>query len=104
MTDVCTVALLPTKPSSDDDSGLRHSFGVKASLPLAWSDPAVTIPPDFVGFSSLYGIAISTLMQLEPYLGSFLCISSCLTEKVLVKNMEVELVMKPQHPTTIGNI
>ena len=31
----------------------------------------LTIPPDFVGLSSLYGIAISTLMQLEPYLESF---------------------------------
>ena len=24
MTDVCTAALLPIKPSSDDDSGFRH--------------------------------------------------------------------------------
>ena len=29
------------------------------------------IPSDFVGLTSLYGIAMSTLMQLEPYLRSF---------------------------------
>ena len=34
MTDIYTAALLPRKPSSDDDSGFRHDFGVKASLPL----------------------------------------------------------------------
>ena len=42
MTDVCTVALLPTKPSSDNDSGFRHNFGAEASLPLTQSAPAVT--------------------------------------------------------------
>ena len=31
----------------------------------------LTASPDFVRLSSLYGIAISTLMQLELYLGSF---------------------------------
>ena len=35
ITDVCTTALLPTKPSSGDDSGFRHGFGAEASLPLA---------------------------------------------------------------------
>ena len=42
MTDVYTTALLPTKPSSDDDSGFRHGFGAKALLPLTQSAPAVT--------------------------------------------------------------
>ena len=47
-------------------------------------------------FGIIYGIAISTLMQLEPYLGSFLCISSSDGERpTLVKNAEVELIMKP---------
>ena len=36
MTDVYTAALLPTKPSSDND------FGAEASLPLTQSAPAVT--------------------------------------------------------------
>ena len=40
ITDVYTTALLPTKPSSDDDfSGFRHGFGAEASLPLAQSAP-----------------------------------------------------------------
>ena len=38
---VCTSALLPTKPSSDDDSGFRHGFGAEATLPLGQSAPAV---------------------------------------------------------------
>ena len=37
ITDVCTTGLLPTKPSSDDDSGFRHGFGAEASLPIALS-------------------------------------------------------------------
>ena len=35
ITDVCTTALLPTKPLSDDDSGFMHGFGAEASLPVA---------------------------------------------------------------------
>ena len=42
MTDVYTAALLPTKPSSDDDSGFRHGFRAEASLPLTQIAPAVT--------------------------------------------------------------
>ena len=42
ITDVYTTALLLTKPSSDDDSGFEHGFGVEASLPLAQSDPTVS--------------------------------------------------------------
>ena len=42
VTDVCTTALLPTKPSSDDDSEFSHGFGAEASLPLAQSTPAIS--------------------------------------------------------------
>ncbi len=42
ITDVYTTALLPTKPSSDDDSGFSHGFGAEASLPLTKSAPPVT--------------------------------------------------------------
>ena len=42
MTDIYTAALIPTKPSSDDDSGFRHGFGAKVSLPLRQSAPSVT--------------------------------------------------------------
>ena len=40
--DICTTALLPTKPSSDDVSGFRHGLGAESSLPLAPSSPAVS--------------------------------------------------------------
>ena len=42
MTDVYTEAVLPTKPSSDDDTRFRRSFGAEASLPLTQNTPAVT--------------------------------------------------------------
>ena len=42
MTDVYTAALLPTKPSSHDDSAFRHDFRTEASLPLTQRTPAVT--------------------------------------------------------------
>ena len=42
MTGVYTAALLPTKPSLNDDSEFRHGFGAEASLPLTQSAPAVT--------------------------------------------------------------
>ena len=42
MTDVHIAVLLPTKPSSDDDSEFGHGFEAEASLPLTQSAPAVT--------------------------------------------------------------
>ena len=42
MTDVYTAALLPTKPSSDDDSGFRQGFRAEVLLSLTQSTPAVT--------------------------------------------------------------
>ena len=42
ITDVCTRALVLTKPSSDDNSGFKHGFGAEASLSLAQSTPAVS--------------------------------------------------------------
>ena len=45
-------------------SGPKHHY----HLPRA-PQQYLTTPPDFVRLLSLYGIAISTLMQLEPYLG-----------------------------------
>ena len=37
MTDVYTATLLPTKPSSDENSGFTHGFRIEASLPLTQS-------------------------------------------------------------------
>ena len=83
MSDVYTVALLPTKPSFDDDSGFRHGFRAEASLPLTQNTPAVTHDT-----TRLCWIAITHwdchihVDAVMPHLGSFLCISSCLMEKV----------------------
>ena len=78
ITDVCTTALLPTKPSLDADSRFRHNFGAETSLPLAQSTAAL-----FHDTTRLCQIvAIFTLMQLELYLGSFPCISSWLIEEI----------------------
>ena len=61
----------------------RLGIGAKASLPLIQSvQQYLKIPPDFVGLSSLCGIAISTGMLLGPHVGYFLCIPSCLMENV----------------------
>ena len=42
MPDVCTAALLPTKPSSDDVSRFSHGFEAEFSLPPTPSAPAIT--------------------------------------------------------------
>ena len=70
---------VPTKPSSDDDSGFRHGFGAEASV--TQSTPALTHDTTRLCWIDVT-VGLSMLMQLEPYLGSFLCISSCLMEKV----------------------
>ena len=77
MTDIYITVLLLTKPSSGMVSGLKHHYHYHRA-----PQQYLTTPPDFVRLLSLYGIAISTLMQLEPYLGSFPCISSYLMEEV----------------------
>ena len=80
MIDFCTIELLLIKPSSDDESGFKHSFGAELSLPLTQSAPAVS--HDTTRLCQIIVIAISTLMQLGPYLRSFACISSCPKEEV----------------------
>ena len=42
MIDVYTIALLPTKASSDDDSGFKYAFWAEASLQLTQNIPAGT--------------------------------------------------------------
>ena len=65
MTDVIyTVALLPTKPSSDDDSGFRHSFRAQESLPLIQSIPAQT--HNTTRHTHVF-ISICTLIYLHIY-------------------------------------
>ena len=68
MTDVSKGALFP-KLIHQMMTVFRHGFEAEITLPLAQSAPVV--PLDFVGLSSLYGIAISLLVQLKSYLGFF---------------------------------
>ena len=101
ISDVYTAALLPTKPSSDDDFRFRHGFGVKASLPLTQRAPAVTHNTT----RRHCGIAISTLMQLEPYVGFFYVLPLVWWRKSKIsQEYRVELVMKPWHLTSIWNM
>ena len=102
MTDVYTVASLPTKPSSDDDSGFRHVFVAEASLPLTQRAPAVTHNTIRLCWIDVtlwdYHINADTIRALSWIF--FMCFLLSVGESPrLVKNMEVELVMKPRHPT-----
>ena len=94
ITDVYTTALLLTKPSSDDDSGFRHGFGVKASLPLAQSAPAVALWNCQINDDAVWALSwIFSMYFLLSNGGS----------PRLVKKTEVQLAIKPLHPTSIGN-
>ena len=104
--DVCIPALLPTKPSSDDDSGFRHGFGAKASLPFAQSAPAVTHDITRFGWIvvtqwdwHIHADAVRALSWI--FFMYFLLFDG--ESSRLVTNEEVELVMKLWHPTLIGN-
>ena len=79
MNDIYTAALLLTKPSSDDVSG----FSVKVSLLLSQSAPGVTHDITRLCWIDvtlwdchIHVDAVRALSQI------FLCISSCLMEKV----------------------
>ena len=64
------------------------------------------IPPSFVNLSSLFGNAIFMLVQLGPYSGFYVYIFTSLTSENLrlVRYVAIELVVKTQYPTAIGNI
>ena len=105
ITDVCTTALLPTKPSSDDDSGFRHGFGAEASLPLAQSATAVSHDTTrlcqiviILWDCHIHDDAVKTL----SWIFSMYFLLSDGGSPRLIKT-EVELAMKPLLPTSIGN-
>ena len=106
LTDVCTTALLPTKPSSDNDSGFRHGFGVEASLPQAHSAPAVShdtirLCQSVVTLWDCH-IRADTVRALSWIFSMYRLFSDGGSPR-LVKNAEVEFAMKPLHLTSIGN-
>ena len=106
MTDVYTAVLLPTKPSSDDDSGFRHGFGAEASLTLTQSAPAVTHNTTRLCWIdvTLWDCHVHTdAVRALPWIFYMYFLLFDGESPRLVKNMEVELVMKPWYPTLIGN-
>ena len=98
--------MLLTKPSSDVDSGFWHGFGAEASLPLAQSAPAVSHDTTRLCLivvalwdCLIYADAVRALSWIfSMYLSLSLGGSPRFVEKV-----EVELAIKPLHPTLIGN-
>ena len=106
ITDVYTTALLLTKPSSDDDSGFRYGFGAEASLPLTLSAPAVSHET-----SRLCQIVVALwdcqihadAVRALSWIFSMYFLLSDGGSPRLVKNMVVELAIKPLYPTLIGN-
>ena len=107
ITDVYTTALLLTKPSSDDDSGFRHGFRAKASLPLTQSTPAVS--HDTTRFCQIVvtvwdcQIHANAVRALSWIFSMYFLLSDGGSPR-LVKKTEVELAIKPLHLTLIGNI
>ena len=88
------------------NSGFRCGFRAESSLPLAQSTPAVTHDT-----TRLYSIGI-TLWDCHIHTDAvrvlswilFMCfLLSDGESPKLVKNVEVELVIKPWHPPSIGN-
>ena len=106
ISDVYTTALLLTNPSSDDDSGFRHGFGAEASLPLTQSAPAVSHVTTriFQIVVALWDCQINAdaLRALSRIFSMYFLLSDGESPR-LVKKTEVELAIKPLHPTSIGN-
>ena len=98
----CTTALLPTKPSSDDDS----RFEAEAPLPLAQSAPAVshdTTRLCQIVITLWYCHYHADAVRALSWIFSMYFLLSDEGSLTFVKNAEVELAMKPLHPTSTGN-
>ena len=98
--------MLPTKPSSDNASGFRHGLGAETSLPLAQSAPAVS--HDTTRLCQIVAtpwdchIHVDAVRALSWIFSMYFLLSDGGCPR-LVKKKEVELAMKPLHPTLIGN-
>ena len=106
ITDVCTTALLLRKPSSDDDSRFRDGFGTEASLPLAQSVPAISHDTTRLCqiVATVWDCHIHTdAVRALSWMFSMYFLLSDGGSPRLVKKTEVELVIKPLHPISIGN-
>ena len=106
MTDVYTTALFPTKPSLDDSSGFKHGFRAETSLPQTQSAPAVTHVTTRLRWIAVTlwdcHIHADAVKALSWIFSMYFLLSDGESPR-LIKNTEVELVMKPRQPTSIGN-
>ena len=97
---------LPTKPSSDDYSAFRRGFGAEASLPLIHSTLTVTHDNTRLCWNDVtlwvFHIHADAVKALFWIFYKYFLLSDGESPR-LVKNTEVELVMKPQHLTSIGS-
>ena len=99
MTYLCIAVLLTTKPSSDDDSGFMHGFGAEASLPLAQSTP------ELFNDTTRLCMVVFTLWKCHMNADAVRALSCFFMYFLLsdgeiprlVKNSEVELIMKPRY-------
>ena len=104
MTDFYTAVLLPTKPSSDNDSGFKNGFGAEAPLSLTQSIPAAihnTTRLCWIDFI-LWDCHIHT-DAVRAWIFFMYFLLSDVESPRLVKNTEVELVMKSWHSTSMRN-
>ena len=98
--------VIPTKPSSDDESGFRHGFGAEASLPQAQNAPAVSHDTTRLCqiVVALWDCQIhADAVRALSWIFSMYFLLSDGGSPRLVKKTEAELAMKPLHPTSIGN-
>ena len=105
ITSVCTTALLPTKPSSDDDS-IQVWFRGRSIITTGPETPVV-----YHDTTRLFQIAVTlwdchihanAVRTLYWILSMYILLSDGGSPR-LVKNAEVELAMKPLHPISIGS-
>ena len=106
MSDIYTAALFPTKPSSDDDSGFRHGFEAEASLLLIQSAPAVTHDTTRLCWIDVTlwdcYIHADSVRSLSWIFFMYFPLSDGEGSR-LVKNTDVQFLMKPCDPTSIWN-
>ena len=99
--------MLPTKSSSDDDSGFSHGFGAEASLSLTQGAPAVshnTTRLYWMVFDQYECHNRSDAITVLFWIFFIYSLFSAGESPSLVKNVEVEFEIKPRHPISRGNM
>ena len=105
-TNTARAVLLPTKSSSDDDSGFRHGFGAEASLPLTQSAPAVSHDTTRLCWFDLATWVCQIQADADSTLSWISFLNFLLSEgdkPRFERNADVELAINPRHPTSTGN-